>query len=110
MTKASEFKSGRDGMMELAKSYSEIRFGTPDPKKAFEWIRKMAAAGGAGAMITLSQAHAVGARVALDIDEQLKHLCLADRPMRAKLDISFRCGLLGAKVEVRVYTDPKGSA
>ena len=45
-----------------------------------------------------------------DIDEQLKHLCLADRPMRAKLDISFRCGLRGAKVEVRVYTDPKGSA
>jgi TPR repeat protein len=71
MTKASEFESGRDGMMELAKSYSQIRFGTPDPKKAFEWIRKMAAAGGAGAMIELSRAHATGARVALDLDEQL---------------------------------------
>lgn len=71
MTKASEFPSGRDGMMELAKSYSHIRFGTPDSKKAFEWIRKMAAAGGAGAMIDLAQAYAVGSRVALDVDEQL---------------------------------------
>lgn len=71
MAKASEVKGGLDGMMELAKSYREVRFGTPDSKKAFEWIRRMAAAGGAGAMIELAQAYAVGARVALDIDQQL---------------------------------------
>lgn len=71
MAKASEVDNGIDGMMELAKSYREVRFGTPDSKKAFEWIRKMAAAGGAGAMIELSQAYAVGARVTLDIDQQL---------------------------------------
>lgn len=71
MAKASEVNGGIDGMMELAKSYREIRFGTPDSKKAFEWIRKMATAGGAGAMIELSHAYAVGARVALDIDQQL---------------------------------------